>query len=430
MNNNLFDEKDITVSQELREIANPVFNTAKMTLFDLALSGDKDAEKIINKLGLDRDKMQSSLINKPSQAELLCESAGIWIRFYTMNAIIEKLNLDTEIDLPCGYTPRAVKFARENKKFVGLDLPAVISELEPVIMSLIDSDKRNLVKFQAVDATNYDSLKKVFDNISGSVCITTEGLLMYFTESEAGALCDNIRKILESHGGCWVIADPESFLMYVEAAKILLGDNFKQSLINIHKGAQSKSDITLQEFIMIIQPHLKNIQGQTQQVINFLHSHGLKHERLIIADYMPNLENFTGITHEQAEQIKSAMKELAFWKITLDDSQKIHESSIKSNKFSLNAKLIYDKLELNFTGRLDTLSAPDLLAFFDDIASKHEINSVLINCGKLDYISSAGLRVLLMIHKRVKSGVTLENINLAVSEILSQTGFDSLLNIK
>ena len=418
------------MSQKLREIANPVFNTAKMTLFDLSLSGDKDAEEILSKLGLNREKMQSSLINKPSQAELLCESAGIWIRFFSMNAIIEKLNLDTEIDLPCGYTPRAVKFARKNKKFVGLDLPAVISEFEPAVMPLMDSNKRSLVKFQAVDATNYDSLKKVFDDINGPVCITTEGLFMYFTESESAALCGNIRKILESHGGCWIMADPESFMMYIQAAKVFLGDNYKESLSNIRRGAQNKSDIHLQKFIMIISPRFHDIEGDTKRAVNFLHSHGLKHERLIIADYMPDLTGIAGINHDQAEQLKSAMKNIAFWKITLDDSQKIHESSIKSNKFSLDAKLISDNLVLNFTGRLDTLSAPDLLAFYEKLDSQHKINSVVINCERLDYISSAGLRVLLIIHKRTKNGVTLENINQSVNDILVQTGFDSILNVK
>ncbi|MBQ7577948.1 MAG: STAS domain-containing protein [Synergistaceae bacterium] len=430
MADNLFNGNDITVSQEIREIANPVFNTAKMTLFDLALSGDKDAEEILSKLGLNREKMQSSLINKPSQAELLCESAGIWIRFFTMNAIIEKLNLDTEIDLPCGYTPRAIKFARKNKKFVGLDLPAVINEFEPVVMSLIDSSKRDLVKFQAVDATNYDSLKKVFDDISGPVCITTEGLFMYFTESESAALCDNIRKILESHGGCWIMADPESFMMYVQAAKVFLGDNYKESLSNIRRGAQNKSDIHLQKFIMIISPRFHDIEGDTKRAVNFLHSHGLKHERLIVADYMPDLTEIAEINHDQAEKLKSAMRDIAFWKITLDDSQKIHESSIKSNKFSLDAKLISGKLALNLTGRLDTLSAPDLLAFYEKLETQHKINYVVINCSELDYISSAGLRVLLIIHKRIKNGVTLENINPAINDILVQTGFDSILNVK
>ena len=123
------------------------------------------------------------------------------IRFRTINALIENSGFDIEVDLPCGYTPRAIQFARENKKFVGLDLPAVIDEAEPAIMSLIDKERRGLVKFHAVDATNYDSLKKVFDGINQPVCITTEGMLTYFTDSETAVVCDNIRKILESHGG-------------------------------------------------------------------------------------------------------------------------------------------------------------------------------------------------------------------------------------
>lgn len=76
-----------------------------------------------------------------------------------MNVLAQNSGFDTEIDLPCGYTPKAIKFARKNKKFIGLDLPAVITEFEPVIMNLIDKDKRGLVKFHAVDAVNFDSEK-------------------------------------------------------------------------------------------------------------------------------------------------------------------------------------------------------------------------------------------------------------------------------
>ena len=38
------DIKDIKETQALREIVNPVFNTAKMTLFHLASAGDNDAK--------------------------------------------------------------------------------------------------------------------------------------------------------------------------------------------------------------------------------------------------------------------------------------------------------------------------------------------------------------------------------------------------
>ena len=49
-------------------------------------------------------------------------------------------------------------------------------------------------------------------------------------------------------------------------------------------------------------------------------------------------------------------------------------------------------------------------------------------CNHLDYISSAGLRVLLIMHKACKGGVSLHGENEVVSEILSQTGFDSIFH--
>ncbi len=429
MTDNLFNANDIAVSQELRETANPVFNTAKMTLFVLALSGDEDAKRIVSQLGLKAEVQGTSEI-KLSKQDLLCIAVGIWLRFNIMNLLSEHSGFGTEIDLPCGYTPKAAKFARKDKKFVGLDLPAVITEFEPVIMPMIEEDKRGLVKFQAVDATNYDSLKEVFDGIQGEVCITTEGLLMYFTESETSVFLDNIRRLLKAHGGCWITADPETFILHFQLAKIFLGDDARQSLVNIDKKVQSKSDINLKDFVMLINP--ENVQEGTDKVMRFLNSHGLKAERMILADHMPDdFAELAVITHEQAEKVRAAMKDIAFWKVTLDDSQEIHNlKEMKLEKFNLNAKLISDRLELIFTGRVDTLNAPDILAFYEKLAGEHEINSVLIDCTGLNYISSAGLRVLLIIHKRTKNGVILKNVNAPVREILTQTGFDSIMNVK
>ena len=48
----------------------------------------------------------------------------------------------------------------------------------------------------------------------------------------------------------------------------------------------------------------------------------------------------------------------------------------------------------------------------------------------LEYISSAGLRVLLIMQKRCKRGITLKCINDDIREILEQTGFDSILNVE
>lgn len=76
---NLFNKDNITVNQSLRETANPVFNTAKMTLFHLASAGDEDAKKLVDKLGFTFEATQDAVISETSQNQLLWES--IFMRF-------------------------------------------------------------------------------------------------------------------------------------------------------------------------------------------------------------------------------------------------------------------------------------------------------------------------------------------------------------
>ena len=109
------------------------------------------------------------------------------IRYRTMARLAEESGY-TLVDLPCGYTPRAIEFAKKGRPYWGLDLPAVIQEASENITTLIPPQRRAFAHFQAVDATNYASLEKALEDIDGPVCINTEGLLMYFTDSEAGAL--------------------------------------------------------------------------------------------------------------------------------------------------------------------------------------------------------------------------------------------------
>jgi anti-sigma B factor antagonist len=72
-------------------------------------------------------------------------------------------------------------------------------------------------------------------------------------------------------------------------------------------------------------------------------------------------------------------------------------------------------------GRLDTLTAPELERF---LAEHYEGTATLtFELEKLAYISSAGLRVLLTAHKRMKGAMKLKNISELVREVLEMTGF-------
>lgn len=84
---------------------------------------------------------------------------------------------------------------------------------------------------------------------------------------------------------------------------------------------------------------------------------------------------------------------------------------------------------LVLTGRLDTMTAPELEAEISALLPT--VQSLTLDMEKLDYISSAGLRVILKTQKALekKGGLKLTNVTAAVREVFDITGFSDFLTI-
>ncbi|MBQ3397843.1 MAG: STAS domain-containing protein, partial [Synergistaceae bacterium] len=96
--------------------------------------------------------------------------------------------------------------------------------------------------------------------------------------------------------------------------------------------------------------------------------------------------------------------------------------------FTAQSSVSGGTLRFYISGRLDTISAPKLLDMFRERQKDNKFQAVEINMRDLDYVSSAGLRVLLIMFKEIPSGgLKMLKIKPAVQEILQTTGFDSLL---
>ena len=87
-------------------------------------------------------------------------------------------------------------------------------------------------------------------------------------------------------------------------------------------------------------------------------------------------------------------------------------------------------LTVALEGRLDTVTAPDLEAVLKEELDKAE--ALVFDFSKLEYISSAGLRVLLSAHKAMasKGGMKVTHVNEIVGEVFDVTGFSDILNIE
>ena len=87
-------------------------------------------------------------------------------------------------------------------------------------------------------------------------------------------------------------------------------------------------------------------------------------------------------------------------------------------------------LEIALEGRLDTMTAPELEAELNQ--SLDGVETLTLDFSKLDYISSAGLRVLLSAHKIMsgKGGMKVTHVNEIVQEVFDVTGFADILDIE
>lgn len=89
-----------------------------------------------------------------------------------------------------------------------------------------------------------------------------------------------------------------------------------------------------------------------------------------------------------------------------------------------------NEMELALSGRLDTITAPQLEAELKK--NIDGITSLLFDFSELEYLSSAGLRVLLAAQKVMnkQGSMVIKNVNDTIMEIFEVTGFADILTIK
>lgn len=87
------------------------------------------------------------------------------------------------------------------------------------------------------------------------------------------------------------------------------------------------------------------------------------------------------------------------------------------------------ELNVKVVGRLDTTTAPDLEASLKE--SFEGVTKLILDFAELEYLSSAGLRVLLASQKVMnKQGeMIIKNVNETINDIFEVTGFIDILTI-
>ena len=98
---------------------------------------------------------------------------------------------------------------------------------------------------------------------------------------------------------------------------------------------------------------------------------------------------------------------------------------------NISTRVENNTLYIDLEGRLDTITSQDLMAALP--LEKRDRLDIEFNFEKLQYLSSAGLRLLVVFQKdavETSNKLVVKNINDVVKEIFSVTGFDKILTIE
>ena len=414
-------------NQELWEIVNPVFNTAKSCVQLDAAAGDEDSKQLLGALGF--EPFGSQTTKKPVPPEIREQVKRLFpaymilleTRFQAMNRLIESRKDRQIADLPCGYTARGIRLSRQGRVYCGLDLPAVIDTIGPAVATIIGENSN--IRYYAVDATNYDSLKKAFSDGTHNLMFTTEGLLMYFNQSELEEVFSNIYRLLQQYGGSWVLTDRAYFLHDKDVVAASL--HHDPQLIGLYsaitnQAAASTADVKFNDNVFF--------DSDDEKIKAFIRKMGFDLTELCMADYLPDQLGSLGTDQDANDAVRSEFKKMMFWELTVTQTANRQSASPDPDlPFAVESKLENGVFSVSIQGRMDTITSPELLKQFQDAGEG--IGSIHVDVSRMAYVSSAGLRVLLIMYKSLadKDNFEMTGVSEDVREILETTGFDQFL---
>lgn len=344
---------------------------------------------------------------------------GLEARYEISNRMIFNENKPNVIDLPSGYTPRALDVSRKGMHYYGFDLPVVSDEIGKIVDGITPPELKGLSGYYGVDATNYESMRSKLNGMKGEAVIVTDGLLGYFNEPELLSMVENVKRILKEFGGCWITADATSLTIFGATFGVLLKENPELLHAMSSSTASQMADVDM----------MKNslFTGGVSGAYEFLNSQGFEVTKISFADLLPDIKTMASDPAKLAE-LREAYRPIEMWKMTLKSDAEVITEQVKDKNFSAVLSLDGDKLNITLSGRLDTITAPDLLGKFEEITRDRSYGSTVIDMKDLAYTSSAGLRVFNIIYKAQKDKDKIKMINVCddVRDILETTGFDQV----
>ena len=406
---------------------NPVFLTAQTCLCVLERAGDPDAKKLNSLLGcMITEPPGLEKVSPQRQAMFGRMSEGLWsaleARYKATNAYFKSEKTGCFVDLGCGFVPRAVGFAREGLRYVGIDLPQVIEKLSPAVSECIGGNSE-LVTLAVADITDYSALAKALEGIEGELFVSAEGLLPYLSEDEIKVVFGNVRRLLAEHGGVFVTTDPE----------------LEKWNRRITSATVSGMIADPKEFVQLSEGNVSDVKfgdnsvckGSRGDIENAVAGMGFDADLVPLYSYIGGESQLQSLPEDKRAAAYNVYKNICFWVMTARDTGEERFADSK-NDFSAEIKRVKSTLYIKLKGRLDTVTSATLLDLFRKASANEPIKRIIISAKDLEYISSAGLRVLMIMVKSLpqKNSLIINYATDSVREIFATTGFDLMFTLR
>ena len=231
------------------------------------------------------------------------------------------------------------------------------------------------------------------------------------TQSELEEIFVNMKRLLTEFGGVWITTDNMIIPSQQAIMAASMGEEaYKEAVCNLPDP-----------------PPPLNLFLDVDKAPEFIDRMGFELERVSIGEYMPDeLLTLKDLPEDKKREVKKAMGVMEFWMMKVKPDSVSGSYTRRATNFSADCKRENDQLLFRLSGRIDTITSPDLLSVYREADDK-SIRTVRMDMMDVSYISSAGLRVLMIMLGDHPDNVKLDNVNEDIMEILRTTGFDSIL---
>ena len=282
--------------------------TAYTSLYWLREAGVPEAAEFSDAIG--NDKVNLSKDTVASYDELApVNKLYIEMRYAALNQYIIGNNYQNNLDIACGFAPRSIAMARQNRMFVGADFGPSVTEIKHVLPDCLSRKQQKRVRYIVADATDRTSMMKAADKMNGRICITMDGLMMYLTREEQAAVLQNIRAILENHGGAFVTSDFSAREFVKAAAEVVYHEADAQRIYR--NSAEMYEKTASADFDKAFFPHADEAQ-------RFIESQGLKVKRIPLFPKPCSIFCAKDLDIEQYQKLEGLKKAAFMWEITVE----------------------------------------------------------------------------------------------------------------